>query len=72
MIFTLTYKEERKAEDWIKEHEKTCPYTHKKNNILGLREHYYYKFIPNSIGNIVYVGCVYCEENKNITDTGNW
>lgn len=72
MIFKLTDKEQQSAEDWIAEHKKTCPHTYKKNNLPTLGEHYYYKFIPNGLGNLVSIGCIYCEESKDITDTENW
>lgn len=70
--FELTPIEETRAKEWIDEHKKVCPHSFKNNNLPTLGEHYYYKFIPNGLGHSVFVGCIYCKEEKDITDIDNW
>ena len=70
--FQLDEQEEAEAKAWIEEHNKTCPRSFKNRNLPATGEHYYYKFIPGGLGNSVIVGCIYCNESKDVTNTGNW
>lgn len=70
--FELNEVEEERANKWIEEHKKMCPRSFKNNNLPTLGDHYYYKFIPNGLGNSVSVGCIYCDVEGDITDIDSW
>lgn len=72
MKFELNENEVKEAKEWIKEHSKTCPYSFEYDNLPATGEHYYYKFVPGGLGCGVFVGCLYCNVEKDITDISNW
>lgn len=72
MEFKLTDIEKEYANNWIEKHKKTCPYSFKNYNLPTTGEHYYYKFIPGGLGYHVLVGCIYCNKEKDVTDTTYW
>ena len=59
-LFVMSEKEEKVANSWKKEHNKTC------KNIL-----YTYSFTPNGIGTDVEVKCS-CGKTINVTDISVW
>ena len=68
----LTDKECQEANNWIEKHKKKCPYSFKNGNLPATGEHYYYKFVPGGLGDAVYIGCIYCNVEKDITDINCW
>lgn len=70
--FELNDAETQRVKEWVKEHQKICPRSFKNGNLPTLGDHYYYKFIPNGLGNSVEIGCLYCKDHKDVTDTNDW
>ena len=72
IIFELSEKESKDANDWMEEHSKVCPVSYKNGNMPAAGEHYYFKIIPTGLGPCTEVGCIYCKVKKNITDYDMW
>jgi len=66
--FTVSDKEEERAEEWLKEHKKVCKLKDVSATIGGK---YTWSFTQTGLGCVIVLNCV-CEEAINLTDFETW
>jgi hypothetical protein len=67
MTFSLSKKEQAKADRWMKQHRKIHGYG--KDGASGGR--WSFEFTPTGLGTVVIVKCA-CGKQKDLTDFSNW
>jgi hypothetical protein len=69
-MFQLDKDEQKLFNEWLEEHDKTCPFKRPENQgAIGGR--LTYCFTPTSLGVATSVKCA-CGEEVNVTDYGSW
>lgn len=70
IIYNLNKSEDEKLSEWLKEHDKNCPYA-PPNNSGAIGGSLTYSFTPTSIGIVKKITCA-CKEVCDYTDYDCW